>query len=243
MEAHMAKRPVSLFFPLHNERDNIRPLVSGAMRVLGPTVRTFEILLIDDGSTDGTGAIADELAAADPRIRVIHHGKSRGYGGALRTGFSAAKYETIVFADADLQFDMHEIIRFLDLDGEYQCVIGYRAPRADNFQRKLNGAAWTFLVRILFGLKVKDLNCGFKMFHRSVMDRVRFVSVGAAATAEILVQISRMGIPIKELPVRHFPRKSGSQSGARCRVILTAFCELIRFKISHKKAQNPQITG
>lgn len=232
----MTKRPVSLFFPLRDERENIRPLVAESARILGSTGRIFEILLIDDGSTDGTGAIADELSAADPRIRVIHHAESRGYGGALRTGFRAAKYEVIAFADSDLQFDIHEITRFLELDDEYQCVIGYRDPRADNFQRKLNGAGWTVLVRILFGLKVRDLNCGFKMFHRSVTDRVRFVSAGAAATAEILVQISRMGISIKELPVRHFPRKSGSQSGARCQVILTAFYELLRLCFQLRRA-------
>ena len=239
----MSKKSVSLFFPLHNEKDNIRPLVSQSTRILESTGRTFEILLIDDGSTDGTGTIADELSAADPRIRVIHHAKNRGYGGALRTGFKTAKHEVIIFTDSDLQFDIHEIPRFLDLDDEYQCVIGYRHPRVDNFQRKLNAAGWMLLVRILFGIKVKDLDCGFKMFHKPVMDQVQFVSVGAVSTTEILVQVSRMGIPIKELPVKHFLRKSGSQSGARYHVILTAFCELIRlyFKLLHLKYYRPKI--
>jgi len=230
----MLTKSISLFFPMHNEEKNIVKLVNAAGVLLSANVRDYEIIIVDDGSSDGTPQIADRMARDDGKIRVIHHPKNLGYGAALRTGFIAAKNELILFTDADLQFDIGEMKYFLECSEQYECVIGYRLKRADDFRRKIYAKGWMFLVRLLFGLRVKDLDCGFKLFSRRLMDKIKFVSCGAVSTTEILVQIKRMGVPMKEIGVNHFPREHGQQSGARYNVVLTAFIELIQlyFRLS-----------
>ena len=224
-------RPISLsvFFPVYNERENLPHLLSSTTRVLdeSPYVNEYEIILVDDGSSDGSGALADAFAAADPQIRVIHHETNQGYGEALKTGIRAARMDYVFFTDADLQFDITELSALLAHVPSYRAVIGYRAPRRDPFMRLVNAWGWNRLNRLLFGLKVRDIDCAFKLFERKAVQSLPLVSGGAMTSAETLIRLSRAGIALKQVPVSHLPRTRGSATGAKPSVIYRAFSEMV----------------
>lgn len=225
------KYPVSLtlFFPVYNEEENIRELVENTVRTVeeSPYVRDYEVLIIDDGSTDGTARLADRLASEYPHVRVIHHAKNRGYGAALRTGIQEASKEYVFFTDGDRQFDILELNNLIiHLEDYGDMVTGYRAPRRDPLMRRLNAFGWKMLNRALFGLKVRDIDCAFKLFKREAVQSLRLRSRGAMINAEILIRLQRKGIEVKEVPVSHLPRKYGSPTGAKPSVILRALREM-----------------
>lgn len=225
------KYPISLtlFFPVYNEEENIHELVEHAVRTVeeSPYVRDYEVLVIDDGSTDRTPGFADELAARYPNVRAIHHAKNKGYGAALRTGIAEASKDYVFFTDGDLQFDILELNNLIiHLEDYGDMVVGYRAPRRDPLMRRLNAFGWNVLNRALFGLKVRDIDCAFKLFRRDMVQKLRLRSKGAMINAEILIRLQRKGIEVKEVPVSHLPRKHGSPTGAKPSVILRALREM-----------------
>jgi len=213
-------------FPAYNEEANIKLAVLKAIEILETITDKFEILIVDDGSLDKTGQIIDALAREDNRIVVIHHAKNRGYGDALWTGINAAKNDWFFYTDADLQFDLNDIQKLIRFIPEYKAVIGYRSPRRDSFMRLLNAKGWNRLVRLLFGLKVRDIDCAFKIFERVMLTGLPLKTRGATMSAEVLIRLQRMGIAWKEVPVSHFPRLFGSPTGAKPAVIVRAFREL-----------------
>ncbi len=219
---------LSLFYPMYNEEENIEEAAARALRVLPALADSFEVILVDDGSRDRTGEIADRLAAADPRIRVVHHPGNRGYGAALRSGIRAARHPWIFYTDGDNQFDLGEMPRFLALRDRCDLVIGYRSPRSDPFIRRVNAAVYNLAVGILMGVWVKDVDCAYKLFRASIFDGMELVANGATIDLEILARARRRGARIVELPVRHYPRLHGSQTGANLKVIGRAFRELFR---------------
>ncbi len=156
----MNTNPISVFFPCINEEGNIEDTVKGAIKVLEKLSLKYEIIIVDDGSTDNTGKIAEKLARENPNIKVIHHPKNLGYGEALKSGFYNAKYGTVVYTDGDRQFDFSEITEFLEKIEENDLVIGYRKSRQDPLLRKLFGKGWRLTLRTLFGLTLKDVDCG-----------------------------------------------------------------------------------
>jgi len=188
----------------------------------------YEIIIVDDGSKDRTGEIADELAGKDDRIKVIHHRPNRGYGGALQSGFKAATKELVFFTDGDGQFDIEEIKELLPMIEENDIVCGYRLERQDPFIRKLNGWLWTRLVNLLFGMRIRDIDCGFKLFKRTIVADIPMSSAGALISAEILARATRKGCKIAQVGVHHYPRTAGEQTGAKLGVILRAFKELFK---------------
>ncbi|MDB5224759.1 MAG: hypothetical protein JWO43_381 [Candidatus Adlerbacteria bacterium] len=224
-------KPISLsiFFPTYNEEENITETVERTIDVVekSPYVGDYEILVINDGSTDHTLDVAQRLAAKYPQVRVVDHGKNRGYGAALKTGIAAATKEYVFFTDADLQFDIIELQNLLVHLSEYPVVIGYRAPRVDPAMRLLNAKAWNMLNRFFFGLKVRDIDCAFKLFKRSLVQNLRLRSQGAMISAETLIRLKRRGVSIKEVPVSHLPRTAGSATGAKPSVIIRAFREMV----------------
>lgn len=231
---------ISLFFPAYNEEENLKASVSSAIRVLEKVSSRFEIIIVDDGSKDKTGAIADGLADKDARIRVIHHSPNQGYGAALWSGIQAARYDWVFFTDADLQFDLDELKRLVAYVPLFEVVLGYRAPRRDPFMRLVNAKGWNMLNRILFGLKVKDIDCAFKLFKRSLVSDLPIRSRGAAMSAEMLIRLQRKNIPFKEVPVTHLPRTRGSPTGAKPAVIIRAFKELFGL---YRTELGPNIEG
>ncbi|HEY1074533.1 MAG TPA: bifunctional glycosyltransferase family 2/GtrA family protein [Patescibacteria group bacterium] len=223
----MKNLSLSVFFPAYNEETNIESSVSRAREVLQQITSLYEIIIINDGSSDATGAIADRLAKKYPNVRVVHHPGNRGYGEAVKSGFAAARYDYVFFTDADLQFDLTEIKKLIQYIPEYQVVIGYRAKRRDPFLRTLNAKGWNLLNRLTFGLKVKDIDCAFKLFDRTVIKNIHLQSGGAMVSAELLIRLQRQGTIFKEVPVTHIPRAAGSPTGAKPSVILRAFKEMI----------------
>ena len=221
-------RSISIFFPCHNEAAVVDEVVSRAMSVLKDLAS--EVIVVNDGSRDATGSIADRLAAANPKVRVVHHPVNRGYGGALQSGIAACSKDLIFFTDGDGQFDLAELKNLLPLIDSHDIVIGYRLNRQEGIVRRFNGWAWTRLVCFLFSLRIRDIDCGFKLFHRQVFDGMTLRSVGALISTEILARAARKGRSIAQVGVHHFPRRSGQATGAKPAVILRAFRELFRLR-------------
>lgn len=207
-----------------------------------PYISDYEILIINDGSSDKTGAIAERLSNIFSQVRLINHDTNKGYGAALKTGLKAAQMDYIFFTDADLQFDIVELQNLLVHLSSYPVVIGYRAPRKDPFMRLLNAKGWNFLNRFFFGLHVRDIDCAFKIFRRDLVQSLRLKSEGAMINAEILIKLKRKKIAIKEVPVSHLPRVAGSPTGAKPTVILRALREMVLLyggelgSVTHKQA-------
>jgi glycosyltransferase involved in cell wall biosynthesis len=228
-------RGLSVILPAFNEEGNIRRTVETAIRVL-PTVATrWEVIVVDDGSNDTTALICDDLRTRYPKVQVIRHGQNRGYGAALKSGITLAKYHIIFFTDSDGQFDLRDLRKLICWSKDYDIVAGYRAERQDPLHRRINALGWNVLVRLLLGIKIRDIDCAFKLFRREVFDHVQIRCVGAMVNTEILAQATRLGMRIREVKVSHFPRRYGKQSGANIRVIIKAFRELGRLwrKLRH----------
>jgi glycosyltransferase involved in cell wall biosynthesis len=219
---------VSIVLPCHNEEANVAAAVR--MAVLAGTMNAlaYEVIVVDDGSRDGTYAVATRLAAGDPHVRVVHHEANRGYGAALRTGIAASRQPWILLTDADLQFDLAELAAFVPYADAHDLVAGYRLQRRDPARRRLAAAAWNRLVARALGIRVRDVDCAFKLVRRSLIEDVELVSDGAAISAELFARCR--GARVCELGVEHRPRAAGRQSGLRPRVVLRASVELLRLR-------------
>jgi len=230
----MAKliQELSVFFPAFNEGERISDTVNKARKVLLEIAKDWEILIINDGSSDRTGEIADNLSKRSKFIKVIHHSPNRGYGGALKSGLYNAKYSWIAFTDADGQFDFSEITKFIEKQKETQAdlVIGYYLRRQVPFFRKVNTFLWETVVYFLFGLKVRDIDCGFKLISKKVIDAIPKLESerGAFISSEFLIKAQKAGFKIVEVGVHHYPRTSGKGTGSSLNVIIKSFVDLFR---------------
>ena len=232
----MSVKTLSAFFPCYNEELNLEGVVYDAIHVLDNMVQKYEILIINDGSTDKTGLMADELSKQHENVRVIHHKKNLGYGTALITGFNRSIYEWIFFSDGDQQFFMNEIEILLNEINDHDLIIGYRKERQDPRHRLFYGWAWNLLVQLILGLKLKDINCAFKLVRREVLDDIRLHSAGAMISPELLWKSKLSGYRIKEVGVSHRPRKFGTQTGGNPKVVLKAFVELFELWVAKNRS-------
>jgi glycosyltransferase involved in cell wall biosynthesis len=221
---------ISVFLPCYNEQGNVGRTVEKTLRVLEKLNADFEVIIVDDGSSDRTGQIADEIAGRDGRVKVVHHQRNLGYGAALQSGFKAATKELVFYTDGDGQFDIDEMPPLLELMEQYDIVSCYRLNRRDSVIRKINGLCWTKLVCLLFGLRIRDIDCAFKLFKKEIFDNIELSSAGALIDAEILARAARKGYSITQKGVHHYPRTAGAQTGASLRVILRAFKELFKLQ-------------
>lgn len=212
-----------------NEEGNIGRAVEAALTALDAAGRDGEVIVVDDGSRDQTGPIADRLAAADGRVRVVHHPENRGYGAALRSGFEAARHPLVAFVDGDNQFDLGELSILLAAIDGFDLVSGYRLARRDPPVRRLNAFLYNRLARVLFDIPLRDVNCGFKIYRQELVHRLlpHLRSTGALINVEMLARARQRGARVKEVGVRHYPRVSGSPTGGHLLVILRAFRELL----------------
>ena len=218
-------KSLSIVLPAFNEALNIRRSVEHATAMGTRLGLDFEVIVVDDGSDDATRQIVRSLEKRDPRVRSLHHERNRGYGAALRTGILASRKEYIFFTDADLQFDIDEIDSLVQYAGRYDIIAGFRQERADAATRRFNAWAWARFIGLLFDLHVRDIDCAFKLFHRRVFEVVKIESIGAFVNTELLVRARAAGFDIHEVPVSHFPRRMGEQSGANPKVVAKAFWE------------------
>lgn len=221
---------LSLFFPMYNEEGNIDQAVASALAVLATVSAQYEVIVVDDGSRDRTGAIADRLAAANPRVRVIHHPVNRGYGAALRSGFQAATHSFVILADGDNQFDLGELPVLVKALAGFDVVSGYRITRRDPLIRRLYAFLYNRLARLLFDIPVRDVNCGFKIYRRDLLERLlpQLRSTGALINVEMLARARKLGATVTEVGVHHYRRETGRPTGGNPAVILRAFRELLR---------------
>jgi len=226
MDEFVRNISISVFFPCYNEQENIGRTVEQTLAVLKSLKADFEVIIIDDGSCDRTGQVADEMARRDNRVKVVHHPRNLGYGAALQSGFKAATKELVFYTDGDGQFDINEMPPLLPLMERYDIVSCYRLNRQESSVRRINGWCWTKLVCLLFGLKIRDVDCAFKLYKREIFDNIKLSSTGALIDAEVLARAARKGYRITQRPVHHYPRTAGVQTGANLRVILRAFKEL-----------------
>lgn len=221
-------RSLSAFFPVHDEEDNVVPMAEAVLGVLPEVAAEWELVIVDDGSRDATGARADALAGSRQGVRVVHHPTNRGYGAAIRSGLGAVRHEWVFYTDGDRQFDPRQITRLIVELPRADVVVGRRARRADHALRRLNTFAWNTLIRVLFGLRVRDVDCAFKLLPRRAIEGLVLEAEGAMISTELLAHFVHRGLRIAEVPVDHFPRTSGIPSGNDPRVILRAFRELGR---------------
>jgi glycosyltransferase involved in cell wall biosynthesis len=221
---------ISVFFPCYNEEANVANTVNKALAVLDKLGADYEVIIVNDGSVDRTGQIADELAAKNPHIKAVHHPKNRGYGGAVQSGIRASTKEFIFYTDGDGQFDLSEMPPLLPLMEDCDVVACYRLNRQDPWIRKFNAFCWTRLVNFVFGMRIRDVDCGFKLCRRNIFDNMLLCSTGALISAEILARAVRKGYRITQKGVHHYPRTAGVQTGAKLSVIIRAFKELFALR-------------
>ncbi|HEX6780310.1 MAG TPA: glycosyltransferase family 2 protein, partial [Ktedonobacterales bacterium] len=193
---------------------------------LAARVKDFEVIVVNDGSADRTGAIVSAVMEAEPRLRVVTHERNQGYGSALADGFAAATKELTFFMDSDGQFDIRDLSLLLPFIDEYDAVIGYRMDRQDTWVRKLNAWGWKGLVRSVLGVGVRDIDCAFKLLRTSFLHEHPLETRGAMINAELLYKLKRARCTYREVGVHHLPRRGGRATGANLRVIARAFREL-----------------
>ena len=222
---------LSVVIPAYNEEPNVGAAVQEVSRVLQGLGLDYEIIVVNDGSRDKTGEVVRGLIGRLPRLHLVEHFPNRGYGGALKAGFAKATRDVIAFVPADNQFDFRQIGLLLSGLNGAAIVSGYRVNRRDPLLRKLNGFGWNLVVRLLFGYLARDIDCGFKVFRREVLDHVVLDSNGAMIDTELLAGAKLRGYGIAEVPVTHLPRTAGHPTGANLPVIVRAFRDLFRFRL------------
>jgi glycosyltransferase involved in cell wall biosynthesis len=228
---------LSVFLPAHNEEGNLETVAGRFMAELPKVADTYELVIVDDGSRDRTGAIADRLASHDARIKVVHHPVNRGYGGAVVSGMRACTLPYMLLSDSDGQFDPADMGRLIAHIGDHDVVIGRRARRADHLMRRINGKAWTTLSTMLFGLHISDMDCGFKLFRREAIEDIELRSDGAMITTELMARLAGRRARIMEVDVTHLPRASGTQTGNSPKAIFNAFRDLFKLYRELKRAR------
>lgn len=217
---------LTIVLPCLDEAENIATAIAQATTAATACAADHEIVVVDDGSHDDTARVVAGIVERDPRVRLLVHATNRGYGAALRTGLQAAQMPWILLTDADLQFDLGDLADFIPCTAEADLIVGWRVLRQDPLQRRINGAAWNWLVRRMFHLPIRDVDCAFKLLRADVAQSVVLKADGAMISTELVIRMLAAGGRLQELGVRHRPREAGAQSGARPRVVMRALREL-----------------
>jgi glycosyltransferase involved in cell wall biosynthesis len=218
---------LSLVLPAFNEAENIEFVVRASLVALPAYSHDFEIIVVDDGSRDATGAIVGRLLATEPRIRLVTHVRNRGYGAALTSGFRASTGDFVMFMDADRQFDINDLRLLAPFAGEYDIVAGFRKERSDPIHRRVFAEAFNVVVRILFGVHLRDIDCAFKLFRGDLLRSMTLTAPGALINTEIQAKARRQGARLQQVGVHHYPRIAGQPTGGSLRVILRAMGETL----------------
>lgn len=220
---------LSVFFPAYYDEKNIDKVVHKAVKVLNEIgLKDYEVIIVEDGSPDRTAEVADELAKQYEKVRVIHHPYNMGYGMALRSGFNAAKMEYVFYSDGDNQFDLEELKKFVALLPYTDIVSGFRIKKQYSTFRKITSFVYNLILRLLFDLTDRDIDCAFKLYPRELFDKIDLESKDAFIDAEIAIKARMLNYKTTEVGVTHLPRLDGISTAARPRAIWRAIKEIIR---------------
>ncbi len=223
--SHRQVPGISVFFPAFNDEDSIAKLVHEALALLPKVTDDYEVIVVNDGSSDGTAGVLDDLAKKLSRLRVIHHPRNQGYGGALRSGFKNSAKDLIFYTDGDGQYDVGEIMKLIPLMTEgIDVVNGYKIKRSDSLRRIVLGAIYKFMARRMFGLPIRDVDCDFRLLRRQAIQSIELTSTSGVVCTEMVYKLHAAGYRFAETPVHHYPRLHGqSQFFTVRRVTRTGF--------------------
>lgn len=228
---------LSVFFPAYYDEKNIGKVTDGALRAIHDMgITTYEIIIVEDGSPDRTGEVADELAARHPNVRVIHHPKNMGYGAALKTGFTNARHDWVFYTDGDNQFDLQELKKFVALTPYTDIVSGFRINKQYSTYRKFTSGVYNLVLRLLFDIRDRDVDCAFKIFRRDLFDKIVIESKDAFIDAEIAIKARILNYSSTEVGVTHLPRVDGVSTGARPSVIFRTIREIMNYHRRYRRA-------
>lgn len=222
---------LSIVLPAYNEKDNLATAVREAVRVGKLMAPQVEVIVVDDASTDGTGALADRLALEIPELRVLDHVANRGLGGALQTGFAAATGEWILYTDSDLPIRMDDALEALPLAERADAVVGWRRSRPESWRREVNSRLYNWMVRTFFGLRVRDINFAFKVFRRSFLERMSLRAEGSFIDAELLLELRRTGARFAEMGLDYYPRVAGVSTIGGLKVVPRMLWEMAKYRV------------
>jgi glycosyltransferase involved in cell wall biosynthesis len=235
MSASPASPPagLSVFFPAYNDSGTIASMVIRAVQAAAQVTPDYEVIVVDDGSTDATAQIADELASKYPHVRVVHHPTNRGYGGALQTGFRSATKDLIFYTDGDAQYDPAELVDlWTHLTPEADLVNGYKISRSDPLHRIVIGRLYHHIVSALFGLTVRDVDCDFRLMRRAIFERIDLQKTSGVICLEMMKKIQDAGFRIVEVPVHHYHRAFGKSQFFNVRRIVKTAIDVMRLWIA-----------
>ena len=220
---------LSIFFPAYNDSGTIASMVIRAVQTAAALTSDYEVIVVNDGSSDGTAEIADELARTYPHVRVVHHPRNRGYGGALQTGFRSATKDWIFYTDGDAQYDPIELADlWAKMTPDADLINGYKISRSDPLHRIIIGRVYHHIVSIMFGLQVRDVDCDFRLMRRSIFDRVQLKKTSGVICLEMMKKIQDAGFHIVEVPVHHYHRAFGKSQFFNFRRVLKTGIDVLR---------------
>jgi glycosyltransferase involved in cell wall biosynthesis len=231
MPTETTPRPagLSVFFPAYNDSGTIASLVIRAVQTAARLTPDFEVIVVNDGSSDSTAQIADELARQYPQVRVVHHARNRGYGGALRTGFQSATKDLVFYTDGDAQYDPGEMeILWAQMRGGIDLVNGYKISRSDPLHRIIIGRVYHHIVKLMFGLTVRDVDCDFRLMRRRIFERINLKKTSGVICLEMMKKITDGGFRIVEVPVHHYHRAFGKSQFFNFRRIAKTGVDVMR---------------
>lgn len=223
------KYSVSVFFPVYNDSKSVPILVRKTIQTLNPLVDDFEIILVNDGSKDNSAEVIEALAKKYKWVRTVHHKKNKGYGGALRSGFAHARKDLVFYTDGDGQYDVTELKQLLPLIEHFDVVNGFKIKRSDKIHRTIFGDLYNYGSRIFFNLKVKDVDCDFRLFKRKIFDEIKLISNTGTICVEMMKKVQNGGYSIGNVPVHHYDREHGTSQFWSIRRIfrsLTAYAKM-----------------
>jgi glycosyltransferase involved in cell wall biosynthesis len=224
---------LTVFFPAYNDSGTIASMVIRAVKAAAELTPDYEVIVVNDGSVDGTAEVADELARTYSHVRVIHHPNNRGYGGALQAGFRSATKDLIFYTDGDAQYDPAELsVLWAQMTPGADLVNGYKISRSDPFHRIVIGRVYHHLVSTLFGLTVRDIDCDFRLMRRSIFDRVHLEKTSGVICLEMMKKIHDAGFRIVEVPVHHYHRSFGKSQFFNFRRICKTAADVMRLWVA-----------
>lgn len=224
----MRKYNISAFFPVYNDEETVKLMVEKLHKVLKKVAKDYEIIIVDDCSPDNSGKIAEQIAKKDRKVRVMHHKKNRGYGGALKTGFKAAKKELVFYTDGDAQYNVAELEKLIPFIEKYDVVNGYKISRGDEWYRALIGNVYNWFVHLTFNLKVKDVDGDFRLIKKKIFQDIGLESDTGSICLELMKKIQNAGYTIKNVPVHHYPRIHGKSQFFKIRIIVKTLLTLAK---------------